>query len=609
MNQKAKTKREFPYVTLILVVTLVLVVAILGYTFVDSIGLIGRLDNAAKSNNYKINENQLDVYRYHVAQNQLYTEFMYYQYGLMQDTTGVSKLFSSAADYANYMLPNYVGSGSFDATAYSYAEQYLTYCEGAAKAGLYNQYKEEIAADVNSYIEGLKETAKVNGVSFNNYLKRWIGNGVSKGDVEKAMEYYYIGIKYAEKVQKDYSDAATLEEIEKYRDEHKSSFYTSKYTSYKLVNNDMKEAIDACKTDAEVKTAIVNYYVNQKFADLYKTNITDKKILDEAGQDKTKADVLTTVLALNEIGDAEAVFTSNQTSDYEKAAYTIANTIHTSAKTEVAKVTESSSAYADPTGTSLTDLQKWLFGEGRKAGDYTVIKTETKSTDKTTGKETVTTSYTWYVVNETMVLNTEKTKDAYYILLSDDDATKVANPLTATQKAEEMIKALTETKTPEKFAELVAKYSAGSSSDIHENISHDTIKTSSEEMATWLYAEGRKEGDIEKFAVKKDSKDPEKITGYYVAYFVEENEETWIVNGRSSVANEKVQDWYDKAVIEFNVTIDYEPETTAATTTTAATSATTTATTPADTEPETNAESDTTAESESNDETEAGTAA
>ena len=113
MNQQAKTKREFPYVSLILIVTLVLVVAILGYTVVDSIGIIGRMDNAAKSNTIKLNEKELDVYRFHVAQNQYYTEFLYYQYGLMQDSYGITSMFASGADYANYMIPNTVGSESF----------------------------------------------------------------------------------------------------------------------------------------------------------------------------------------------------------------------------------------------------------------------------------------------------------------------------------------------------------------------------------------------------------------------------------------------------------------------------------------------------------------
>ncbi len=611
MNQNAKAKREFPYVTLILVVTLVLVVAILGYTLVDSIGLIGRFDNAAKSNNYKINENQLDVYRYHVAQNQLYTEYMYYAYGMMQDTMGITKMFSSPAQYANYMIPNYVGSGSFDATAYSYAEQYLTYCEGAREAGLYDEYKKETEADIDSYIEELEANAKANGVSLSNYLKQWIGTGVSKGDVRDAMEYYYIGIKYAEKLTEDYSDATTLEEIEKYREENKSSFYKTEYTSYKLVNNDLKKAIDACKTVDDVKTAIINYYVDQKFDRLYKTNITDKKVEDTAGKDQTKADVLTTILALNKLGDAKEVFTSDKKGDYEKAAYTIVTSINTTAGTEVKKVAESSAAYADPTGKNATDLQKWLFGAGRKKGDFTVLETKTTSEDSA-GKETTTTTYTWYIVEDVMVLDTELTKNAYYIRLTDDDA-KVENGKTALQKAEEFYKELEATKTEEKFKELVEKYVPGTTATLSEKISHKSIKSTSEVLADWLYADGRKEGDITKVEVKGDSKNPDKVTAVYIAYFVDENEETWKMNGRDAVANEKVTEWYDAAVEKYNVEIDYEPETTAAVTTSATTSATTgtTAGTTAATEPTTEAttEAGTTAGTEAESETEAEAAA
>ncbi len=584
MNQKATAKREFPYVTLILVVTLVLVVAILGYTLVDSIGLIGRFDNAAKSNNYKINENELDVYRYHVAQNQLYTEYMYYAYGMMQDTMGVTTMFSSPAQYANYMIPNYVGSGSFDATAYSYAEQYLTYCEGAREAGLYDSYYGEIEADIDAYIEELEANAKANGVSLSTYLKQWIGTGVSKSDVRSAMEYYYIGIKYAEKLTEDYKSAATTEEINAYIEENKSTFYKTEYTSYKLVNNDLKEAIDACKTIEEVKTAIINYYVEQKFEAAYKTNITDKSVEDAAGKDKTKADVLTTILALNEIGENKEIFTSDKTGAYEKAAYAIVTTINTTAATEVKKVTESSAAYADPTGSSATDLQKWLFANGRKVGDYTVIeaKTTSKGSD---GKETTTTTYTWYIVEEVMVKDEEKTKDAYYIRLTDDEST-VENGKTAVQKAEEFYKELEAAKTEEKFKELVEKYVPGTTASVSEKISQKSMESTSTELAEWLYAEGRKQGDITKVEVKGDSKDPNKVTAVLIAYFMEENEETWIMEGREGVANEKVTDWYDAAVEKYGVEIDYEAATTAATTTAATT---TSASTSATTEPTTEA--------------------
>ena len=603
MNQQAKTKREFPYVTLILVVTLVLVVAILGYTFVDSIGVIGRLDNAAKSDTIKLNEKELDVYRFHVAQNQYYTQFMYYQYGLMQDTYGVTKMFANGADYANYMIPSTVGSGSFDASAYAYAEQYLTYCEDAKAKGLYDQYKSEIASDIEEYIEGLKETAKVNGVSFNKYLKQWIGTGVSKGDVESAMEYYFIGGKHAEKLQKDYSDAVTVEEIEKYRDDNKATFYSTKYTSYKLINEKLKTEykIEDCKTVEEVKTLIVKYMVDTKFDALYKTNITDKKI-EDADQAKTKADVLTTVLVSLELAgkdadgnEIKAVFTKDDTDAYKKAAYTICNNITTSAKTELNKVKESTAKWADPKGTSATDLQKWLFGEGRKEGDTKLIPTTTTSKDSTTGKDVTTTSYTWYIVSkDVMKLDDEHTKNAYYIMLTDDGK-DVENGKTAAQKAEAFYNELKDAKTAEKFAELVEKYAPGYMAELNERLSYESVKGSNEDLAEWLYEGNRAKGDITNIVVKGDTKDPEKVTGHIIAMYEDENEETWKLTARDALANEKLEAWFDEHVEKYHVVIDYEPETTAATTTKA---------------PETTAKApETTAEPSTEAATEAGTEA
>ena len=559
MNQHVKSKREFPYVTLILIVTIVLVVAILGYTFVDSVGIISRMDNAAKSNNIKINEQELDVYRFHVAQNQYYTEFMYYQYGLMQDTYGITSLFSSGAEYANYMIPSTVGSDSFDASAYAYAEQYLAYCEGAKDAQLYDEYKAKVASDIDDYIESLKETAKVNGVSFSNYLKKWIGKGMTEQAVRTAMEYYLIAGEYAEKLHDDYSAALSMEDIEKYREENKGSFYSTAYTSYKLVNNDLKDKIEACTTAKDVEIAIINYYVDLKFKDLYKTNITDKSI--EADEAQTKADVLTTVLAMNSLPekDAKLVFSATDTDTYKKAAYTICSNINTTAKTELNKVAESSSTWSDPTAENATDLVKWLFGEGRKAGDTKLISTTTTSKDSTTGENVTTTSYTWYVVDEVMKLDREHTKDAYYVFVTSD-----TDGMSAEEKAEAFASELKTAPTPEKFAELTKKYAPGYTAEVTERISHDSMASNSPEFADWLYAEGRAKGDITTVKVT-DSTNSTKVTGYVVAMFEKSNEETWELTARDALAEKQLNAWFEDAVKKYSVEIDYEPETTATT--------------------------------------------
>jgi len=592
MNQKATAKRGFPYVSLILIVSLVLVVVIMGYTLIDSIGIIGHFDTAAKSNNYKITENHLDVYRYHVAQNQLYTEYMYYQYGMMQDYYGITKMYPNVQSYINAALPSYANTDSFDEGAYNYAEQYLAYCEGAREAGNYDAFVESTKADVDKYIEDLKATAKANDVSFSKYLRKWVGSGVTEKVLREAMTWYYVGIEYADELFEGYKDATELSEIEKYRDEHKGDFYTTKYTYYKLVNNSMKEDIEKCTTADEVKAVIVEYFVEQNFTKLYEEKITKANVTDEAGKDTTRKNVKTTLMAIHKLTEDEEIFTDKKTSDYEKAAYAIVTGINTSLTTELNKVYDTgSAAYTDPTSKDATDLQKWLFGNGRKEGDYKVItSTSTSSSSSSSSSTTTTTTNIWYKVDKVMVLDEEKTKNAYYLLLTDDDKEKVENAQTAEQKAAAMFAEFEKDPTAEKFAELVEKYAKGTSADLKEKISEKGVD---EKLGEWLYAEGRKKGDIANIKTEK--------SGNFIVLFDGENEETWIANGREKVASEKLNDWFEAAVEKYNVTVDYSheghdhgDETTASTeaSTSASTEAATEAATDATTEAATDAATD-----------------
>ena len=338
-----------------------------------------------------------------------------------------------------------------------------------------------------------------------------------------------------------------------------------------------KYGLEECKTAKDVKTAIVKYYVDTKFESLYKTNITDKSIEDAAGAEQTKADVLTTILVLNALADEEtkAVFASTDTDDYKKAAYTICTNINTSAKTELNKVAESSAKWSDPTASTASDLNKWLFGEGRKEGDTKIITATTTSKDSTTGKDVTTTTYTWYMVGEdVMKLDTEHTKNAYYVFVTDDAST-VENGKTGAQKAEAFYNELKDAKTAEKFAELVEKYAPGYAGELAERISETIAKQKNEDLAKWLFDEkGRTKGEITKILVKGDTTNKDKVTGCIVAMYEDENEETWKLTARDALASEELQKWYDEHVTEYGVDVDHEfttaPDTTASETTTKA---------------------------------------
>lgn len=634
MNQKANAKREFPYVTLILIVTLVLVVAIVGYSLVDTLGVVSHFNTAAKSDNIKINENIVDVYRYITATDSVLSNaqnfYMYYlYYGSSASSMVGSALREPFNIFCTYISAGYdyisaayatveicVREGHFDLAAYTYARNILTYCEGAMADKNYTEDTEGIERDVDTYIKNLKEMAERDmGTTLSSYLTRYMGNGVSKSDLKKALTYQYRARDYASMLNEKYIEEARGDKaaIDKYVEENKSLFYTSEYYSFNLLDKDMMEAVSKCKTIDEVKTTIADIYMKKNYDTQYKKYITDAKITD-SDADKTKEDIRTTILALAKVGDNKAVFKASD-KDYKKACYDIAKAIYDTTKLSTFMTgTATSTAYADPTGKNATDLQKWLFDPARKTGDITALKIESKNSS--TGATT--TSYVFYKADKLMILDEELTRDAYYVKLTDDGE-NVKDGLTAAEKADKMYAALKDIKDEDdfadKFAELVSEYAPSSSTATYGEqtlLKYDTLKNTSKDLADWIFNPLRKEGDLailplseadkkvedeaaeaeketeteatteaetndssdttdeteattEKETDAETSKpsDDKKDTSRYLVYFTEKNDKTWIENALMGIAGEKLDAWFEENVVKFHVEVDGEYDTSA----------------------------------------------
>lgn len=589
MNQQAQNKRKFPYVAIILWVTVALVVVVLGHTLLDTIGIYG-MTKAGTSISFRLSENHLDVYRFQIAQAQYYNQYLYIRYGMMSDPTGGMIVNGQMSDdeYVSLMMSQGYGQEEFDEQAYTAAEEYLTYCEAAKKEGLYDTYKAEVTPDVDAYIQNLKTTAKEHGYTFSGYLSDLMGHGVSEKDLREAMEYYYIAAKHAEKLLDGYAAEVTEEQKIAYRDSHKESFYSATYTYYKLVNADkMGEQIQNAKTVEDVKTIIVDYYMSERFDSNYTSKIEGKDLAGAPSKEQTREDVRTTVLALNGIGDYETVLQDKETDPYKKAAYEIVTEVNTAVTSECNKITSGASANfvevpklesgavdtAKVAELKLTDLQVWLFGTDNRQPNETEVITTTNTSTGSDGKETTTKTTTWYLLEDPEVLDEERTKNIHYIELNDD-AEDVENGKKAQAKADEFLKAMENVpveERPAKFIELVKKFAPSASTELAENLSRDTLDSTSTELADWVYDSKRVKGDLSSiFILKDDEKDKEKITGCSIALFMGENEETWKINAEQAIASEKLTEWYKKAVVEFEVEMDYEPaETTAAETTAA----------------------------------------
>ena len=118
MNQQTKTtKRSFPYITVCLIVIFALVAAVLVFSILDATGVTGQWGTAAKSDNFRVSDNELAVYEYQVALNQLSNEWFYAKYYNTGSSSSIAASFPDASSYAYYMLPFYMGTGSFSGVA------------------------------------------------------------------------------------------------------------------------------------------------------------------------------------------------------------------------------------------------------------------------------------------------------------------------------------------------------------------------------------------------------------------------------------------------------------------------------------------------------------
>lgn len=664
MNQTAakKNKSKVSATTVLLIALLVIAALILVWTLVDRTGLPGRVNTVAKTDNYKLSENQLALLKYQEAYSSLYYNCLYYSYGMTSYALDIFGDLSSYSGYPDaYALDHMISYLSImsDDNAYTTAKNILVYCEGADKAGFEITSEKRTEAEANMgaiSLDTLKAAAKGYDKTLSSFLNQYVGAGVSKSDVEKLTDMYVKAQLYAEHKNEELEDAVTDKEAEEFRDrlENKGDFFFTEYISCKLpsktwVTDDVMESAKECKTLDELKKVLLEAYLNSELTDdVLKTNFTTTKdgntiLLDgvpakEDGsldKDKIKTDLLASLLYRAELSEDKTAFDEawdtekkENKSDvtlaegYVKVGDELVAKKYKDAKTTIISLeeTDGKTYYADPTDKDATDLQKWLFGnEGLKEGDVTVIKTETTSSSSSSSSTTTkTTTYTWYRIDDgdrILVFDTEKTKDGYYVELKDDTttSTKSTETETETETGSDEKKTLTK---DEKYALIEAAEKLDARKEVFEDklsasertyLTESTLESVGEELAEWFYSDDRKEGDYARITVGEGDDAKE-----YAVLFTKENDETWLINAKSGLASERLTEWFDQMAIDCNYKADYEPstetETEAETATSSATTAATEAATGATTEVESSNESEAATEEESEVESESAAA-
>jgi len=238
MNQNAKTKRPFPYVTVCLIVIAVLVCTVLVFQLLDTTGVIGKLDTAvsSQSGDYNINGNELAVYEYQLGLSTFVNQYWYYKYGLMQDIYGVTKAYNDAYAYAYDMLRSYVGTDAFKNDAYDVAQKAVVFCEWAVSDNQKDKLEADVQAEVDTFMKELESAAKSVNMNVKTYIRTYIGPGISLKEVRSAIYKSTLGSKFSELKLEEFSDGYTAEELEAYKQANKDLFFKNFYHSYVLVD-------------------------------------------------------------------------------------------------------------------------------------------------------------------------------------------------------------------------------------------------------------------------------------------------------------------------------------------------------------------------------------
>lgn len=505
-----------------------------------------------ESDNYSISPNELAVYEYQATLSALINQFWYYQYGLIQDTEGMTKVFSNAYDYAYYMLPKAMEQGTYKAQAYENAHQYVVYCEGALAEGEDQKLKNDVENEIEQYIDDLKETAESMELSLKEFLQTYMGKSVKENDVRSAMEKYTLGYKYAEIRRAEISDALTRKELEEYVKDHPDAFYKSYYTSCEFTNIHLAHEAEQCSSVDELALLLARFVTDQEFDRLYKENFEDAGIENPQGKEALQYQIIDTLLSHHEFrvpGSQDPYpehFNQSADSAYDRAAYQIVTAMRPLLDAELKKIqTGKSVSYVDLSGEEAkyaTAIQKWIFFEGRKPGDYEVVKQTTTATETSLA----TSVYTWCLVTEHMVLDEVMTRDVCYVKFTDEEA------YTAEEKANAFLYAFLDNKSAEKFDELAVQLEVidPNTSAMREYATEVSVKITSEKLAHWLFSDIRAVGDVD---VIQDG------DAYYVAYYAHENEENWCIQARNTLTNIRLQDWVEEIEKKINLQSHVDP--------------------------------------------------
>ncbi len=467
----AKKKKGMPNwaVNLITITVAVVILVAVALSLMSANGVFSRWQTAAKTENFRVNGNMMKyyfqtTYSEYLQENGSYLTYLGFDSNLPLKSQPLDSSDPSQGTWHDYMVT----------MTKSEVTRLLVYCEEANARGI--ELDDEDKKALKEQLEMFDTYAEMYGyTNTNNYISIVYGEGMKLRDIRKAMELSMLASKCASVVSEDIEAKITDDIINDEYDAHKIEYDLADYMKYtfsvsyddvadelgegatdeeilakykeKIADAENKAALLATATDAKAfKTSVLNEIAGDVYDKSYTSVDDDSDIAAE--KFPTEANLATIKTKLGEyvvdmlINDK----TYEKITTEESGVYKIFGIEVTKEFSEFFEGTDETDGLVDIYISDMEynlnecivekgaydeddDAIKWIFGEGRKAGD---IKTF-EDGDTANGAEMPSNNddltkfeITVYLVNKAQYKNDELTKNIGVIAFSSAEEAEAA---------------------------------------------------------------------------------------------------------------------------------------------------------------------------------------
>jgi len=313
------------------------------------------------SENYELNQQMATFIAWQNLYQQCYQDWYYAYYGLTSDKS-ITENYQSPVQYAIETAGTYTKSILRDVVD-TYADYFAELVAGAdagVKAGLVLDENDQIAIDeMVDWIDGIR-ASYVPDATLSGFLTYFVGEGVTKKDVEDAAKLMAMYTKYCDSKKYEMDAKPDKNTLLSFVAKNPAEHYEAIYRAYEAADEAQAKKFESAKTEAEFTKLVVDVLMEENYDSLILSVFAnpdataDKDALTKAKNDsKVEATKNALTDKLTELGIVSA--------SYKKTL--IKNDKGTTTDTKYSPELDSK-------------LAAWLFDTKRVDGDFAVVTGE-----------------------------------------------------------------------------------------------------------------------------------------------------------------------------------------------------------------------------------------